>query len=155
MIYDVIDNLVKYIPETYKSSVEDFLAKLDVNMSDGRYEICGDDVYASISSYNTKKIDDCSIEAHDKYCDIQFVLAGEEGISIYPRELLDVVRSDLEKDFYLFEVHEDLKVLQIRNVPGYFSLIHTNEAHRPQETTDGKCSPVKKGVIKIKESLFQ
>ncbi len=44
--------------------------------------------------------------------------------------------------------------VKISNLPGFFSMILPEEAHRPQEFLDGNCALVKKGVIKIKESCY-
>ena len=105
-----------------------------------------------LMSYSTKPIEECIIEAHDIYCDIQFSLIGGEGISIYKRELLTQIEKDEQNDFVSFQEDGKPSVI-VNNFFGSFTLIHTNEAHRPQEIITGD-GYVKKGVIKIKEKLF-
>lgn len=97
---------------------------------------------------------DCTIEAHDEYVDIQFTLVGGEGIDIFPREKLHELTADTEKDFLTFAT-DMAPCLSVANLPGWFTMIFPHEAHRPQESLDGKCAIVKKGVIKIKMDCFR
>ena len=154
MIHDRIENLYKYFPKKHVEKLNIFLEEMGPSMEEGVYEIEGQDIYANIMSYNTKLREDCVIEAHDIYCDIQFSLIAEEGITVYPREALTLVSSDNEKDFYVFKGDDNDKFASVKNRPGYFTLLHVYDAHRPQESISGKCEWVKKGVIKIKEELF-
>lgn len=154
MIHDKMVNLLKYIPEGKKEKIKEFLKILSPDMDEKKYEIDNTDIYAKIMSYSTRQKADCAIEAHNKYCDIQFTLAGEERISIYPRENMKLISEDETNDFYIFEEETAQQQVQVDNKAGYFTLIHSGEAHQPQESPDGKCSRVKKGMIKIKESLF-
>lgn len=155
MIYDLIDNLHKYLPETCKKEVLDYLKTVDANTEEKVYEILPHNVFANIMSYRTKHIEDCEIEAHDIYCDIQFSIMGEEGITVYDRKMMNERDFEFEKDFHTFENDEQAYCARVRNKVGYFALIHSYEAHRPQESPDGKCRVVKKGVIKVKEELFR
>lgn len=155
MIYDKIENLLNYIPKHKQAVVLKFIEKLSSNMEEGTYNIDGDKIYAKVMSYPTKLQADCTIEAHDKYIDIQFTLIGEEGISVCPRESLECVSRDEEKDFFTFQNSNFDPQVQINNKAGWFTLLKTSEAHRPQESPDGTCSVVKKGVIKIKKELYE
>lgn len=155
MIHDKIEGLLNYIPEHKRNLLFNFISHLSEDMEEGTYDIDGDNMYAKVMSYHTKLQSDCIIEAHNKYVDIQFTLIGEEGISIYPREELECISKDVESDFFTFNTNNSCSQIQICNRAGWFTLLKTNEAHRPQESTDGKCSLVKKGVIKIKKDLFE
>lgn len=155
MIHDKIENLLTYIPKNKHTAVSEFIKQISIEMAEGIYDIDGKDIYANIMSYETKLQSDCAIEAHDKYIDIQFTLIGEEGISVYPREELKCISKDSARDVYTFEIADCRPQIQICNRAGWFSLIETNEAHRPQESINEKCAVVKKGVIKIKEALYE
>ena len=48
------------------------------NIADGKYLIDGDNVYASVQTYDTK--DDVKYESHRRYIDIQYMIDGEEKI---------------------------------------------------------------------------
>lgn len=154
MIHDKMENLLKYIPEKKKEYIERFMCLISEDMREGQYEIDGENIFAKVMAYSTKQEADCIIEAHNIYSDIQFSLTGEEGISVYPRASLPSVGENEAEDFYTFGEEPGLIQAKIYNRAGYFTMIHSDEAHRPQESPDGKCSVVKKGVIKIKESLF-
>lgn len=155
MIHDKIKNLTNYISLEKRGLLSDFINKLSKDMEEGTYNIDGSNIYAKIMSYPTKLQADCTIEAHDKYIDIQFTLIGEEGISVCPRESLECVSRDEEKDFFTFQNSNFDPQVQINNKAGWFTLLKTSEAHRPQESPDGTCSVVKKGVIKIKKELYE
>lgn len=153
MIHDKIENLIKYIPVEYQKHVSAFL--LHVNTAgDGTYEICGKDIFAKVMTYPTKKINECIIEAHNIYCDIQFSINGMEGISVFSRQILKIQTSEDEKDLFIYFGDNTDKAAWVKNNVGYFTLLHTDEAHRPQESVDDQCNVVKKVVIKIREELF-
>lgn len=151
MVIDKIENLHKYIPSQYAEGVEKFLQIISENMEEKIYEIYGERVFAKVMSYSTKKCCDCKIEAHDKYIDIQATISGAEGIDIF-------VRDDLEQQLCCNQ-NEDVTFYHEgtcqpyacnKNVPGFFSMIFPEEAHRPQERVEGYDAFVKKFVIKVR-----
>lgn len=154
MIHDKIENLSKYLPGNQKEYIEEFMSCISTDMPEGFYEINGENIFAKVMSYPTKPEAECTVEAHNVYCDIQFSIIGGEGISVYPRESLLSADVNEFEDFYTFDGRDELMQGKVYNRVGYFTMIHTNEAHRPQESIGGKCGTVKKGVIKIKERLF-
>ena len=154
MVHDRLENIGLYLPSAYRGMAARFLADVHDDMAEGRIVLDGDTMYARIMSYPTKLPKDCAIEAHDIYVDIQFTLIGGEGIDIFPRQELREIAADQEKDFYTFASDMPSQV-SVGNLPGWFTMIFPHEAHRPQESLDGKCSVVKKGVIKIKTDCFR
>lgn len=154
MIHDRLEHIGLYLPSAYRDVIGRILGNIRGDMPEGRIELDGDTVYARVMSYPTKLARDCTIEAHNVYVDIQFTLVGSEGISIFPRHELRTLSTEKEKDFYTF-VTDMSPQLSVANLPGWFSIIFPHEAHRPQESLDGKCSVVKKGVIKIKMDRFR
>lgn len=154
MVQDKIENLKNYIPISKVNVIEEFLKDISADMVEGTYEIDGEDIFARIMSYETKLPEVCEIEAHNIYCDIQFSLIGSEGISIYQRDNLIEKSFDKANDFISFQKGEAEEYISVENKTDYFTLIFPREAHRPQESKDGMCRSVKKGVIKIRESCF-
>ena len=153
MVNDTMEQLYKYVPSKKRKKIEQFLQQVSSDMQEGSYEIDGEDVYARIMSYPTKEGSQCTIEAHDIYRDIQFTLRGGERISVYQREKLTANAAyDRENDFWSFHIAEPY--IQVDNIPGHFTMLKPNEAHRPQESIDGRYAVVKKGVIKIKEECY-
>ena len=155
MIHENLNRLLEYIPPNKRQKVKVFLDMICADMQEKTYLIDGEDIYARVMSYNTKIEEDCDIEAHERYVDIQFSLKGEEGISIYSRDNMDVLTRDVEKDFLIFINQNQKPQVRVCNEVGWFTLIHTYEAHRPQESINQKCEVVKKCVIKIKEKCYE
>ena len=154
MVHDQLSRLGLYLPKAQQEAIANFLVTVRKDMPEGKSNIKEDKVYARIMSYPTKLPKDCTIEAHDEYVDIQFTLAGCEGIDIFPRAELSALTSDVKKDFYTFAA-DKIPHLSVANTPGWFTMLFPHEAHRPQESLDGKCAVVKKGVIKIKMECFR
>lgn len=150
MVYSELYNLDKYVSTDLFEYIKDFLKSVDENTEEKLYELNGEDIFARVMSYNTPPPKECEIEAHNKYIDIQSTIVGAEGISIFERSKLIEVRPYLEeKDVALFEYREDALRAHTINVPGYFTMLFPEDAHRPQEFVRGY-GHVKKYVIKIK-----
>lgn len=148
MIFDSVNNLHKYILEKDYQYIRLFLDQVNEDMPEGRYEICGDRIFAQVMSYQTNDPEACKIEAHIKYADIQVTIYGAEGIDIYTREEMRMSESyDEDKDVVYFKAAGIPKV-HVNNLPGYFSLILPEEAHCPQQRV-GNVERVKKFVIKL------
>lgn len=154
MIVDSVINITKYIPEASASKVQDFITKVNPSMQEGYYPVDGDNIYARVMSYSTSRRDDCKIEAHNEYVDIQSTLIGSEGIEIFDRKSLDIdVTYDANQDVEFFKENVP-PYLFVDNQPGRFSMIFPDEVHRPQISVNGKNEVVKKFVIKIRKDLF-
>lgn len=113
-----------------------------------RYDIDGDNVYATISEYLTKNEEDARYEAHRKYIDIQYVIKGQEVIGLAP--LADKMGT-LEE----YDPARDIEFLTVRNGmnlkanPGRFFIFFPEDAHCPG-MKDGENSTVRKIVVKVK-----
>ncbi|WP_214879288.1 MULTISPECIES: YhcH/YjgK/YiaL family protein [unclassified Exiguobacterium] len=71
--------------------------------SPGRHEL-EDDSFFFLNEYQTKEATECFWEAHKKYCDIHFILEGEEKIGYDHIESQKVTKAyDSEKDATFFE----------------------------------------------------
>lgn len=86
MTYDKLENLEKYLPDKYKKIIMEFVRKINNSLEEGVYPLKENDIYANIMVYPTKLKENCTIEVHDIYCDIQFSIEGMEGISIFEKE---------------------------------------------------------------------
>jgi YhcH/YjgK/YiaL family protein len=113
-----------------------------------RYDIDGDNLYATISEYNTKNEETTKFEAHRKYIDIQYVIKGKEIMNLTPRALVkDVVTPyDSAKDIEFMNVE---KMVNHTATPAIFFIFFPTDAHRPG-IKDGVNAPVRKIVIKVK-----
>lgn len=148
MIHDSLENLGRCLPEKDYRLISSFLEKTGPDMEEKRYIIDGDRIFANVMSYATKPREECRLEAHDRYIDIQSTIIGAEGIDLYIRDGLEESEEyDVEKDVVFFSRMERLFTGHVNNLPGYFTLIKPDEAHAPQERV-GDIGKVKKLVIK-------
>ena len=84
MILDDIKHATYYhsIGPLFKKAFE-FIAVTDLkNLSLGKHEIQGEKLFVIVMEYETKDPQDCIMENHKKYCDIQCMLHGEEFIGV-------------------------------------------------------------------------
>lgn len=155
MITDKLEKLERYVPEKYKKEILQWAESVNKDIEEGDYPIAGEEVYARVLSYHTKKEADCKIEAHDRYVDIQSVICGVEGIQVYNRESLEEEQAyDLQKDVTFYKKSQS-PYLGVSIEEGHFAVFFPEEAHQPEISFPGDCPEIKKFVIKIKEDLYE
>ena len=120
------------------------LTKLDLK----RYDIDGDNLFATVSEYISKNEETTNFEAHRKYIDIQYVISGKELMNIAPViSVKEVITPyDAAKDIEFVKVS---KIVNYKATPSNFFIFFPDDAHRPG-LKDGVNSPVRKVVIKLK-----
>ncbi|GHU49963.1 hypothetical protein AGMMS49975_00040 [Clostridia bacterium] len=150
MILSEIKYLKKYLPK-HKKKIMRFINEMPKDIADGEYPIAGEKVFARVMSYDTKPENECKIESHKKYVDIQCTLAGVEGIGIFDRKLTPKDEYDKDNDVIFYEPGEPLYTAAVN--AGYFAMIFPNEPHRPQTYLRGDIG-IRKFVIKIDKGLF-
>ena len=125
----------------------DYLKNTDLlNAEIGKFEIDGKNVFAIISEYDSKKHEDCRLEAHRTYADIQFIIAGREAIGYTPLCNQEVTAEYIpEKDIIFFSG----ETTQLPLEAGMFAIFFPQDIHRPCMQIDGP-EKVKKVVIKVK-----
>ncbi|MFC2140434.1 YhcH/YjgK/YiaL family protein [Candidatus Auribacterota bacterium] len=129
-----------------------YLETLNLDTSDGKYEIKNNDIYAVIASYETKSRH--KFETHREYIDIQCLLKGEECLEYTPsKELVVESDYDAEKDVELYERTENIET-SVPLKPGIFVALFCREPHMPGITAKNSPMKVKKVVIKIRAKLL-
>lgn len=124
-----------------------FLRDAPEDIADGRHEIEGERIYANVMSYETKPAATLVHEAHRRFIDVQFLLAGEECMRFTPEERLGAGQGyNAEKDYELFPAPIAPSVLWVR--AGQFALFHPGEGHQPGCAVE-LARPIKKIVVKI------
>jgi YhcH/YjgK/YiaL family protein len=120
------------------------LSKLELR----RYDIDGDNLFATVSEYISKNEETTKFEAHRKYIDIQYVINGKEIMNIAPITTVKEVLTpyDITKDIEFVTVS---KVVNYKATPSNFFIFFPVDAHRPG-LKDGLNSLVRKVVIKVK-----
>lgn len=148
MILDKLEHAGWYetLSENFKKGF-DYLKNTDLlNAEIGKFEIDGKNVFAIISEYDSKKHEDCRLEAHRTYADIQFIIAGREAIGYKPLSNQKVTAEYLpEKDIIFFSG----ETTQLPLEAGMFAIFFPQDIHRPCMQIAGP-EKVKKVVIKVK-----
>lgn len=146
MIYDDITNISRYnIPE----NVVKFITNLKDDIATGRHEIDGNN-YANVDVYTTKSHNNCPLEAHKNYIDIQMLLAGNEQLDYTDISGLSISENYDENRDVMFFHDPAFQKNTVQLVKGKFVILYPNEAHSPQMNYDNKPCEVKKVVIKMK-----
>jgi YhcH/YjgK/YiaL family protein len=116
-------------------------------VADGRIEIDGERLYASVASYETGSRAERRFEAHRRYIDIQVLLAGEETIDVaLDRELPVLEAYDEKRDVMFLKPPEHVAALPMR--PGWFAVFYPHDLHRPGCHLKDK-QKVRKIVMKV------
>lgn len=147
MVLDTFINREKYFKMDAKfekafAFLEDSIGK---NLSPGKYEIEGDEIFASVQEYETS--DEGGWEAHRKYIDIQFVLEGKEIIEWGNIERLSENSVYHEENDFLecdFEKGETKCKLEQND----FMILWPEDIHKPKCIYEQKCN-VRKIVVKV------
>ena len=148
MIFDDIKNIRNYSEVDEK--IADFILNLTAMQECGKVFLSEDRLtYANVDEYTTKTLENCKLEAHKKYIDIQILLDGVEELDYINVEGVKVKEAYIpERDIMFFDTPE--KVLnRIILGTGKFVLLYPHEAHQPQMAYKNIPSKVKKVVVKI------
>ena len=150
MTIDRVENAHLYEPmhRRFKKAFAVLADPATARKSDGRYAVDGDDLYYIVQHYTTKPIDQCRLESHKKYIDIQAVLVGQEILCWSPITGLEVMDPYNEaKDIMFYRAGTPMA--QTRLEPGLFCLLYPHDAHIPSRQVTGP-APVLKVVFKIR-----
>ncbi len=131
MIYDRFENLDLYCrpgSRLHRALVHARDAARTV--ADGRTDIDGDRLYASVATYETGARVERRFEAHKKYIDIQVLLEGEEVIDIALDTDLPVLEAYDEKRDVMF-LKPPQHVASLVMTPGCFAVFYPHDVHRP------------------------
>ena len=150
MIVDKLENIGLYsVPggRIYKALL--YLKQNNFSeIKDGRYEIDGENIYASVSRYQTKPEQSGKWESHKKYIDVQFIAEGTERIG-YSNLSGMIIKEEYneEKDVQFFEGTGDF----ITAGKNTFVILFQQDVHKPGiALEDNKPDEVLKVVVKVK-----
>jgi YhcH/YjgK/YiaL family protein len=148
MIVDQLDNAALYKSVNSRlAKAFDYLKNTDIlSLEVGKYPIEGTDVFAVVSEYQAKKLEDAKWEAHKDYADVQFIAAGEEKMGYAPLATMEVKDAyNAEKDIIILKGSGDY----VTATAGTFIVFFPQDAHQPCVST-GKNDKVKKVVVKVR-----
>lgn len=155
MIYDTIENASAYpFGPAFEKAVR-FVRDLRPDAANGRYEIDGDKVYASVADYDTEISEPPMFEVHRRYADLQAVIAGSETIFVRMAAGLPVKAPyDPKKDCEFLLPDGKAAEVNVQLFPGYFTLLFPQDGHMGKGVTCLGKNPVKKVVVKIALELL-
>ena len=148
MIVDTLENISAYTALGERIAVAlEYLKTTDfAEMQDGRYDICGDEIYAMVQRYTTKPREQGKWEAHHKYIDIQFLVEGCEQIGVVDTRKLTIAEEYSVESDIMFFADEDGDFIKLTG--DKFVLLFPQDAHMPGIASNTP-SAVTKVVIKI------
>lgn len=147
MILDKIENA--YLYSTISPLLAEglkFLSENDFSMIEpGKFFLKDQLLYAMINEYETKPMEQCKLEAHRKYVDIQFMVTGEEQIGITSLKNQKASEEyDSEKDVVFYE--DKVSLFTVKE--GHFAIFFPDDLHQPCIMKD-EISMVRKVVVKV------
>ena len=154
MIVDTISHISLYLPPGIRMVLEPFISQLRSDLPVGRCWIQEPNIFAQISSYQTKSAHEGRLEAHQRYVDMQILLEGTEMIVVTPVDGLIPDTDYDEQDDIRFYKSVSVPAIRLLLTPGSFALFFPQDAHCPQLTPSTGVQDVKKAVIKIDTSLL-
>jgi YhcH/YjgK/YiaL family protein len=146
MILDDLASAARYyeMHAGFRQAFE-FLARADLkSLEPGRHELLGDRLFALVNRDTGRGRSGARLEAHRKYIDIQYLVAGSEEIGWRPTsECMRVVEPyDPARDIAFFA---DQPSTWIRLPAGKFMIFYPEDAHAPLAAS----GPNTKAVLKI------
>ena len=114
----------------------------------GKYPIDGERIYATLSDAPARAVQGAQFEAHHRYIDLHYLIAGPELIgAAYAEDLKTTRPYNTEDDAELFQQPADYKRIVLQ--PGMFAVFLPGQAHMPGcQVGEGK-DTIKKVVVKI------
>ena len=150
MIIDNLLNAKKYyhVHKNFKSAFEAIEKFAAENAADGKYVLDGDNLYASVQTYNSKLKETRDFEYHNKYIDIQYIISGDEEICIAN---LNGTQSSIDfneqRDVGYVKMPKHYNTAHLTD--GYYAVMFPDEAHLPGCATDDAVQEIRKIVVKV------
>ena len=152
MIYDHIDRIGLYRFSAAAMKAFEFLKTLTPDTPEETFELDGRDVYVMVQSYDTEAEPLPILEAHRKYIDIQYCIAGAEYIAVAPLDE-STIRTPYDggKDVAFYYAQKMMTLCAM--APGRFVLLFPSDEHFAKYAAETPCR-IKKAVVKLRADLF-
>lgn len=151
MIFDNLKNSSNYfgMHENFKKAFEFLKKATDENLPIGKYELDGENLFASVQEYKTKLPDESKFEGHEKYIDIQYIISGAELIEVVDiGKAVSEVSYDSDKDVEFYKDCEKAGKGIIE--AGEYGIFMPYDIHKPGMCINKNPEAVKKVVVKVK-----
>lgn len=146
MIYDKLSEINRYrgIHSNIDTAI-DYIKNHDLmKLSNGKYEIDGENVFVNVVSEETKNYENCNYEYHKSYIDLHIDLVGKEVIFVSLAKPIPVESFNSQSDGGLCTT-ENASVFTLGT---NFIMCFPNEPHMPLIMNNQK-EVVKKCIFKI------
>ena len=150
MIVTTLEKITDYSDIPYAQEIVDFVKNFkNTDMQTGRYDIHGEDLFASVGAYETEPAEDRKFENHRTYIDLQILVKGSEEIHWAPVETLTMTEESFSKggDIAFYD-GEALGCVVLKN--DTCAILYENDAHKPN-VMHKNVENVVKIVFKIKK----
>ncbi|MBP3755800.1 MAG: YhcH/YjgK/YiaL family protein [Prevotella sp.] len=147
MVVDTLDNLSKYeaMNPLFKEVIK-FLQENDLNkMEEGKYPICGEDLFLNLTTAKGKTPDEAVMETHNKMLDIQIPLNTPETYGYTPRVELPEAEYNEAKD--ITKIPGVIAQNYVTCNPGMFAIFFPEDGHAPCISME---AGIKKAIFKVK-----
>ena len=150
MIIDTLDNAAVYesLGPSFAQAFEYLRSGRAETDAVGSHALDGDDLFVNVDEYTTKPQDQGRWEAHRKYADVQYVVAGCEQMGYAVIDGMTVAEAyDDATDVGFFTGGG----VMLRVPAGTFTVFMPQDVHMPQIACDD-AGPVRKVVVKVRVS---
>ena len=150
MIFDRLNEADPYfcMGERFRVGFEYLRATTFDTVSDGKYRIRGEDVFATVQTYHTKPLEQGRWEAHRHHADIQYVIQGSEGIGIAHLDEMTVnAPYSRDHDVEFFIGHSRVQFIRVDR--GSFAIFLPQDVHMPGIMFEAP-TLVRKVVVKVR-----
>ena len=148
MILDVLENIHRYLTlnKGFTKAVEFLMRPGIKDLPAGRYEIDGARVYAMVSKDPGRRREDALLETHEKYIDIQLVLAGTDNMGWKAKSSCKKPSGEYDKksDVRFFA---DRPAAWLSTESGAFAIFFPEDGHMPLISS----GQLHKVVVKVEE----
>ncbi len=147
MIWDTIENSGVYagLGKRFEDGFN-FIKNAAPDIAEGRYELDGENLFATVAEVETKLSSEGEFEAHKKYVDLQYIIEGNEQLEVAELKTLAPSKAyNSEKDCAFYTGTGST----INVSAGQFYLLFPQDGHKPCCHTQ-KGLKVKKLIVKIK-----
>ena len=132
MIFDVLENANRYFAlHRGFAQAFTFLGRADLKeLPVATYEIDGERVYAMIAKDPGRKREDALLETHEKYIDIQLILAGTDTMGWSHKSLCQQPAGEYDQEADL-QFFMDAPAVWLPTHSGAFAIFFPEDAHMP------------------------
>lgn len=150
----IANPIPSFLPDPVKRALT-FLKNTDLkNHAPGQFELEGKDMILQVIDMSTKAQEECPLEAHHRYLDIQFLCQGEGELIGFAPDLGMQTGADSRlpgRDIIFYKTVPNEGFISMTE--GSYALFFPDDVHRPG-CIKGKACEIRKIVIKVDMAIL-